>query len=262
MDVYKEIEDAELVLVGIGEEFDIGMAELEMSAIYKSFTNKISSEGLIEEQYAWMYPLMLCHALNEDGFALRQKHAYRKLADMLKNKNYFVVSMNMDSLAASCGIKADKLVQPFGSYLKLQCDDDCSGKLYSAVNYIQGVCNLIQDPQVRLSNILQEVCDDCGGHLVSNTVNCRAYNEKGYLPQWDVYQKWLMGTVNKKLLILELGVCGSYPSIIKKPFEKMGTYNKKSSFLRINLKDSLVPDELSGRGTGIKENAVEFINRI
>ena len=62
------------------------------------------------------------------------------------------------------------------------------------------------------------VCPHCGAPLIPNTVAAEHYIEEGYLPQWQAYTRWLAGTLNKELLILELGVGFGTPTVIRWPF--------------------------------------------
>lgn len=74
--------------------------------------------------------------------------------------------------------------------------------------------------------------------------------------RWDTYMKWLQGTLNKKLLVLELGVGLKYPDIIRFPFEKMVYFNLKADFIRVHDKLFQLPAELNGRGISISEDPV------
>ena len=85
------------------------------------------------------------------------------------------------------------------------------------------------------------------------------YVEEGYLPQWEKYTKWLQGTVNKKICILELGAGMQFPSIIRWPFEKVAFYNQKASFFRINEKLYQLTEEIGGKGISIERNAREYL---
>lgn len=258
----KEIIDAaDKVLIGIGPEFEAGMAVLENTEIYKCFQEKLESEKP-EADYDWMYPLMLMHSLSDIDTAVDLKSAYSKLHELVQNKDYFVLNMNMDSLAEMAGFDLEKMVSPCGTYNKLQCDERCEMSLYKAEPYINGVCSQLRKKDIRISDILQEKCDCCQGKVVPNTVNASKYNELGYARQWDNYQRWLMGTVNRNLVILELGTGIAYSEIIRTPFEKMVTYNKKSKLIRVGTGFPFLPEKLENRGFIIKENSVSYINNI
>lgn len=260
LSLLETIKESDVVLIGIGEEFECGMRVLESSSIYNTFLHKLEAEGLKEEAFEWMYPLMLCYALKNENVAKNIFSAYKKLNDIVRDKNYYFITMNMDPAIYYSELNGNRTVAPFGSYLRLQCDDACHNTLYNGEDYINGVCELLLRPEVKISSILQEICDKCDGHLVPNTINASKYIEAGYLPDWGVYQKWLQGTVNKKVCLLELGVTMQYPSIIREAFERICRYNMKSKMFRIGLLFPALPEDIAERAVSIQENSVEYIN--
>lgn len=106
------------------------------------------------------------------------------------------------------------------------------------------------------------ICPRCGAGMVLNVVQAAQYDEKGYLSDWDRYTKWLQGSVNRKLLILELGVGMQYPGMIRIPFERTALLNRKSRIYRIHEKLYQVPDHLGEKGVGIAENAIDWLNNL
>ena len=260
-EIIKIINDSEMVLVGIGEEFEAGMQLLESSAIYTEFKNRLAAEKLDESEFKWLYPALLCATMNEEKTISGLLSAYNKVAEIIKDKNYFVISMNMDPVLEMSDIDSDRTVSPFGSYLRLQCPAGCGDNLYNASEYNDSVMQTFLK-RMGLENIKRGKCIICGKNLVSNTVNADKYIEQGYLPQWEKYQKWLMGTVNKKLAILELGVGLSYPSIIRWPFEKTTMYNNKATLIRIGSLFPQLTPEIKERGISVNINPLNFVNEL
>ncbi len=76
--------------------------------------------------------------------------------------------------------------------------------------------------------------------------------------QWKNYQDWLSGTLNKELLILELGVGFTLPGIIRWPFEKVAFYNNKAYLVRVHEKFPQLTSELQQKGIAVRQNSVEF----
>ena len=105
-------------------------------------------------------------------------------------------------------------------------------------------------------------CSRCGAPFVLNNVYAPNYKEAGYLKQWERYKKWLQGTVNRKLCILELGVGMRFPGMIRFPFEKTVFYNKKASLLRVHPTLCQVPQELEGRGMAVAAEPVQFLTEL
>lgn len=75
---------------------------------------------------------------------------------------------------------------------------------------------------------------------------------------WNDYMKWLSFTLNRHLLVLELGVGFANPMIIRFPFEKMVFLNQKSKMYRVHSMLPQVTSEISERGTAVQANPLEL----
>jgi len=164
--------------------------------------------------------------------------AYNKLATLLNGKNYFVVSLCMDDIIFDSDLDASKIVAPLGGRLKKQCPDACTHDLYE-------------------NN--ETICPNCGKELVYNNIEAPVYVEEGYLPQWQKQRLWLTGTLNKKLVVLELGVSLKFPQIVRWPFEKIVEINEKSEIIRVNEKLPQLSENVSKRGLSVKKSSVEWV---
>ena len=71
--------------------------------------------------------------------------------------------------------------------------------------------------------------------------------------------KWLQGTLNHKICIIELGVGMKYPSVIRWPFEKTAFFNNKAFFFRIHKKLYHLTEELNAKGRAVAQNPIEFL---
>ena len=75
---------------------------------------------------------------------------------------------------------------------------------------------------------------------------------------WQMYMKWLQGSVNKKLCVIEAGAGMSLPSVIRWPFEKTVYYNQKAFLYRIHHTFHQINHEIAERSCGIEASAVSF----
>ena len=164
--------------------------------------------------------------------------AYNKLSEDLKGKNYFIVSLCMDDIIYESNLDSDRIVTPLGGKRKKQCPDACENALY--------------DPE-------KETCPVCGKTLIFNNLLAENYIEAGYLPMWEKHKRWLTGTLNKSLYILELGVSMRLPQVVRWPFERVALLNNKAFFLRVNEKLPQINAELKDKGKGIAENSVKWL---
>lgn len=257
-DILKKIEEAEMVLVGLGEDFD-------NKKFLSSLPNYVSGcEALKEAECTWLIPAWgeFCAEKNDN----RVQPALEKLAALLKDKNYFVVSVSANSEVAGVQWKHDRFVMPCGSSVKKQCICGCDDvyevghedrdnlRVFFEKLYSEGV---FEKESVLLGN-----CPKCGKSLIFNNIYAEKYKEEGYLPRWEIYMKWLQGTLNRKLLLLELGVGMKYPSVVRWPFEKVAFFNQKAYFCRIHENLYQLTPELSGKGCGISRNAIDWLKML
>lgn len=196
MNIYEKVADCDMVLVGIGEEFE----------------GKENNQEL-----------------------------FNKLAALLEGKNYFVVSLCMDDSIYESNLNKDRIVKPLGTFTKKQCIDACSDELY---------------------DVDMEICPKCGKELVFNNINAENYVEAGYLPMWEKHKLWISGTLNKSLLILELGANMKFPQIVRWPFERLGIINNKAVLFRVNAKFWQLPEDIAGKAESIKSSAIEWLKSL
>lgn len=249
----EKIEDADMVLIGIGEDF----TALEKSS-QKNVREKFEASYSNEEQ--WIMPYFDAKMAWEDSI----RKAYCNLYELVNGKNYFVISMRIDDniLNKETGFSKEQIVTPCGGVQLLQCEENCQNKVYpidaETADKLEQAWNLLIAGD-SIPKMEGKKCPYCGGRLVFNNIKTEKYCENGYLPMWEKYTKWLQGTLNHKLCILELGVGMKYPSVIRWPFEKTAFFNKKACLFRIHSKLYQLTEELNGKGYSIQQKPVEFL---
>ena len=123
--VKKTVQDADMVLVGIGEEFGIPSGKMEESAEYAVFMEQTNGAG----QFQWMVPF-LGEIHKENGRSDQVMAAYQVLGEMIRDKNYFVVSTRTDDFIYDAGLREDRIVTPCGGYRFWQCAQGCGQNVY------------------------------------------------------------------------------------------------------------------------------------
>lgn len=124
-EIRERIQDAELVLVGLGEGFQYSWGGLLQDDRYREIEREIANE----ERYVWIVPFlqkMILRRERED----RWDRAYLALKALLADKNYFVVSLCIDDYLYGAGLEEKRLVTPCGGFRRMQCDQNCTGELF------------------------------------------------------------------------------------------------------------------------------------
>ena len=228
------IEDADIVLIGIGEAFERKTPELETSEYLIRKKEQPLLAGFERLQFWKEHP---------DDHVVR---AYNKLYELVKDKDYFVVTTCMDDRIYDSNFPEEKITAPCGTWRYLQCSDCCTEDLLPVS---EGM--ILENKQI--------YCPNCGKEAVFNQVTCEKYNESGYMAQWVAYRNWLQRTINRKVCILELGVGMKYPTIIRWPFEKIAFCNQKASFIRVHRTLYQLSEELHGKGNSVEADPIDFL---
>lgn len=260
--ILEQIKDADMVLVGLGEEFD-GVSGFGSAEGYEE-----GKKILMQSKESALMPAW------QGVFRKLQNEEIRSglqaLAEILEGKNYFVVSVSTNSTIAQIPWREGRLVMPCGSDLYGQCIQGCEENLTKLGDARREALykgletwreKLLQGEKDCLPEGLGE-CPHCKTRAELNNIYSEQYDEKGYLPAWQIYTKWLQGTVNRKLVILELGVGMKFPSVIRFPFEKVAYFNQKALFYRIHKNLYHLTEELSGKGVGIADNAIDWLQNL
>ena len=257
------IDEAEMVLVGLGEEFD-NTRELRRDKTY------VRGRELLEDSpQSAMLPLWQGQLRTERAEQLARE-GLNNLARCLDNKNYFVVSVSVNSGITEIPWREGRLVMPCGSGVRLQCGDSCERNLRLAE---PSELQVLEEQLLELRRALERGsaealpeglgrCPVCGNPISLNNVYNEHYDENGYLSDWQNYTKWLQGTLNRRLAVLELGVGMQFPSVIRFPFEKVAYFNQKARFYRVNENLYQMTEELAAKGVGIAKNAIDWLQNL
>lgn len=228
------LRNADIVLIGIGESFERRDSELETEE-YRMFQKENPLlAGFNKIQYWKEHP---------DRKVI---DAYNRLYDLIKDKDYFVVTTCMDDRIYESDFSEERITAPCGTWRYLQCSDCCTEELLP-----------VSEQMILEKNPIY--CPHCGKVTVFNQVTCEKYNESGYMAQWVAYRNWLQKTINRKVCILELGVGLKYPTIIRWPFEKIAFCNLKANFIRVHKTLFQLSEELHGKGNSIEADPIDFL---
>lgn len=179
----------------------------------------------------------------EKAKASEVMEAYEALYQLTERKDYFIVTTVKDARIYDSRLDAKRIAAPCGNVNWLQCSEACTKDIWEKGELPDGVC------------------PHCGAPLEGNTINAKSYIEEGYLPQWNAYREWLSRTLNRRLLILELGEGFKTPTVIRWPFEKTAFFNQKSHMYRINKKFYQISSEIQDRAVPVEGDSVEFIRK-
>lgn len=268
------IKEADYILVGCGDELS-NKKILQNNEYEKMIFMPINKYGIEsreeleklvdnEKYLKWLESVLTKYA---DNFTIEAHPVYDKLYELIKDKNYFIITTNTDNGIFKSEIDSKKIVAPCGNEALLQCQHSCENKVWDGSNYLNEIIEnldeimeLIKNKQWDSLEQFLPVCPSCNGKAEFNVKDeVTNYMEAGYLEQWQVYLNWLMRTLNKNILMLELGENFKNPTVIRWAFEKNTFINNKAKLVRVNEKFPQITEEIKEKSIGISMNSADFI---
>ena len=265
-----EIDTADAVVIGAGAGlsasagFDYSGERFErcFSDFHKKYgITDMYSGGFypyktLEEYWAWWSRHILVNRYN-----CPVGKPYSDLLSILKDKEYFVLTTNVDHQFQKAGFDKARLFYTQGDYGLWQCSKPCHDKTYDNEKIVRAMAE--QQNEMKIPSDLIPRCPVCGAPM---TMNLRCDNsfvqDEGWHKAASRYEDFIRRHSNSHILFLELGVGMNTPVIIKHPFLKMTAQNSKAMYACVNLGESFCLSEISNRSILIDRDIGETIASI
>ena len=174
------------------------------------------------------------------------KPAYDDLLKLVQDKDYFVITTNVDHCFQKAGFDKKRLFYTQGDYGLFQCSEPCCQETFENETVIREMVKRQKDMKVPTE--LLPVCPHCGKPL---TMNLRCddtfVEDEGWHRAAERYENFLRTREGQKILFLELGVGYNTPVIIKYPFWQMTAKNPNAIYACINQGQAVCPQEIKKR---------------
>lgn len=203
---------------------------------------------------------------------------YEQLFDLVRDKDYFVLTTNVDHCFQKAGFDKARLFYTQGDYGLFQCSRPCGKDTYDNEKVIREMVlaqgfTIAEDgtlkppenkaPKMTVPTGLLPICPKCGAPL---TMNLRAddtfVEDAGWQKAAKRYWEFVRSHWKGEILFLELGVGFNTPGIIKYNFWQMTAQNPKAIYACINKGEVYTPTEIQERSIGINKDIGQILNEI
>ena len=261
------IREADAVLVGAGaglstaagfayagKRFDDNFADFrDAYGITDMYTSGFYPFPDEESLWAWWSRLIL---LNRYDCPVGQP--YLDLLHMLRGREYFVLTTNVDHQFQRAGIDHDRLFYTQGDYGLLQCSRPCHQATYDNEELVRQMAERQSD--LRVPSELVPHCPRCGAPMSFN-LRCddTFVEDAGWHAAAKRYDDFLREHRHDRIVLLEVGVGGNTPGIIKYPFWRMAAQNRHATYVQLNRGEVLAPAELGEKSVILDCDAAEAL---
>lgn len=181
------------------------------------------------------------------------KNTYANLLSLVKDKDYFVLTTNVDHCFQKAGFDKERLFYTQGDFGLFQCSQPCHQKTYDNEQTIKRM--YAEQNDMRIPTSLIPRCPVCGREMSMNLRSDDTFVEdEGWRKASERYSDFVKKYADKKIVLLELGVGGNTPVIIKYPFWRMTYKNPRAIYVCINYGEATCPDQIKNRAVCIDED--------
>ena len=249
------INEADYILIGAGSGLSTA-AGLEyfgesFEKNFKEFIEKYNFPDLYsasfydfntqEEKWAFFAKMISLNRFNKEPLKL-----YQELYSLIKVKDYFVITTNVDGQFEKAGFEKERVFETQGDYAYLQCENACHNKLYYNYDLVNEWLKNTKD--CKIPNNLVPKCPVCGGNMEMNLrKDANFVQDENWYKQDKRYGEFLDKSQDKNLLLLEIGVGFNTPGIIRFPFEQMVYNNINTNLVRINKDYAFTNKEIKNK---------------
>lgn len=272
-DAAEAIKNADRILIGIGAGMTAagGLSYSDPELAKKWYPEYYSlGKHSISEIMGDFWPTML-NAKNATAFwgfwaqhihHIRYKakalQPYRDLFEIVREKDYFLCSTNVDGQLEKAGFDKRKIFAPQGDYALFQCEKPCSQDVYDNKAMIDTMLENMVSP-LDINEQDTPHCLRCGRFLIPNLRCDYRFVEKPHMENLQAYQEFLDKSEDNKLVLLELGVGFNTPGIIRLPFERITADAANAKLIRINFEDANVNPNIQSRSISIREDIQQVL---
>ena len=189
------------------------------------------------------------------------KPVYEALLRLVRNKDYFVLTTNVDHCFQKAGFEKERLFYTQGDYGLFQCSKPCHQKTYDNEMLVRRMVR--EQKELKIPSELVPCCPVCGRPMIMNLRSDQHFVEdEGWHRAAERYQVFLDRHKDRKILFLELGTGMNTPGIIKYNFWRMTYEWKDAAYVCINLGEAYAPAEIRMKSLCINRDIGEVLESL
>lgn len=268
--IKKLIKDADYILIGagaglstaagieyFGKRFEDNFSEFidkyHFTDMYSSGFYDFETE---EEKWAYWAKHMYMNCIGMSATKL-----YEDIFKLVKDKNYFVITTNVDEQFHKSGFDKEKIFATQGSYRYIQCSKACHNKIYDATEIVKKMIH--ETKECKIPTELVPICPICKEKMETNLRKDDYFiQDDNWYKQSQRYDKFIENSRDKKVVLLELGVGFNTPGIIRFPFEEMVHQNNNWNLVRVNKDNGMKFLDIEDKSIVIEDDIKKVIEEI
>jgi NAD-dependent SIR2 family protein deacetylase len=263
----KAIDEADYIIIGAGAGLSTAAGiEYTGERFERYFKDFIEKYGFTDMYSSGFYPFKS----QEEKWAYWALHVfanrydvgktdvYQKLLKLVEDKEYFVLTTNVEHQFWINGFEDERIFATQGDYGLLQCEKGCHDKLYPNRDQVFEWVEKTED--FKIPSDMVPKCPVCGGEMDLNLRKDNYFVEDAKWHEMNDNYSNFLNKIDGKFVFLEIGVGFNTPGIIRYPFEQMTYNNDDATLIRLNLDYPQAIPENKDKTISFDENVEEILD--
>ncbi|WP_407377178.1 SIR2 family NAD-dependent protein deacylase [Methanobrevibacter sp.] len=263
----KAIDEAKYIIIGAGAGLSTAAGiDYGGERFVRYFKDFIDEYGFTDMYSSGFYPF----ETSEEKWAYWARHifanrydvgktdVYQKLLKLVENKEYFVLTTNVESQFWINGFEDERIFATQGDYSLLQCSKACHDKLYYNEELVSEWMD--ETENFKIPTDLVPKCPVCGEEMDLNLRKDNFFVEDNKWHEMNDRYYDFLHNIDDKFVFLEIGVGFNTPGIIRYPFEQMTYNNDDATLIRLNLDYPQAIPENKEKTISFDENVEEILD--
>lgn len=240
-----------------GERFEKNFVDFhEKYGIRDMYSGGFYPYDTLEEYWAWWSRQIMVNRY-EAGVG----KPYRDLLELVKDKDYFVLTTNVDHQFQLSGFDKKRLFYTQGDYGLWQCSKPCHQKTYDNETVVRQMATEQRDMKIPAGLIPK--CPVCGAPMTMNLrCDMTFVQDDGWYAASNRYDDFIRRHEGLHILFLELGVGSNTPVIIKYPFWQMTAQNRSATYACVNYGEAFCPQEIAGQSVCLDADISDILSAL
>lgn len=267
--VLTKIQEADSIVIGasnglsISEGYHIFAEDSSFLEHFGDFREKYGFRSIIkgcfypypsqEEKWAFFSRMFEYFLYNKEASPIM-----KNLYELVKDKNYFVVTSNIDAHFTLAGFHKERLFEVEGNCRNLQCSRGCHNRIYPGDEILSKMAQNQENGKVPIPK-----CPECGGMMqVHIEVDRNFLRDESWQVSFKAYQDFIDKAHGKKIVLLELGV-GARNQMIKAPFMNLTNLEEYATYITFNKGSELyIPEAIAAKSIGIDGDIAQVLQQL